>query len=92
MSHHVKDLSANQKLAIESLLGRALGEDEFVSIRPIPLTKVAAPLSRRREIASEMRQHFARVDRQLEGVSPGELDAATNEALAHVRSSHKPAR
>jgi hypothetical protein len=92
MSHHVKDLSADQKLAIESLLGRALGEDEFVNIRPIPLTRVAAPLSRRREIALGLRQQFAQVDRQLEGVSPDELDAATDEALGHVRSSHKPAR
>ena len=35
MIHSAKDLSADQKLAIESLLGRVVAEDEAISIRAI---------------------------------------------------------
>jgi hypothetical protein len=33
MIHKAKDLSPDQKMAIESLLGRAVAEDEAISIR-----------------------------------------------------------
>jgi len=36
MIHSVKDLSPDQKLAIESLLGRPISEDERVSVRTVP--------------------------------------------------------
>ena len=35
MIHKAKDLSPDQKLAIESLLGRSVGEDEAISIRTL---------------------------------------------------------
>jgi hypothetical protein len=36
MLHSVKDLSPDQKLAIESLLGRPISEGEQVSVRTVP--------------------------------------------------------
>jgi hypothetical protein len=36
MIHSVKDLSPEQKLAIESLLGRPISEGEQVSVRTVP--------------------------------------------------------
>jgi hypothetical protein len=36
MIHSVKDLSPDQKLAIESLLGRPISEEERVSVRTVP--------------------------------------------------------
>jgi hypothetical protein len=36
MIHSVKDLSADQKLVIESLLGRPISEGEQVSVRTVP--------------------------------------------------------
>jgi hypothetical protein len=36
MIHSVKDLSPDQKLAIESLLGRTISEGEQVSVRTVP--------------------------------------------------------
>jgi hypothetical protein len=36
MIHSVKDLSPDQKLAIESLLGRPISEGEQVSLRTVP--------------------------------------------------------
>jgi hypothetical protein len=41
MIHKAKDLSPDQKMAIESLLGRAVAEDEAISIRT--LKSVSAP-------------------------------------------------
>ncbi len=35
--------AAEQRMAIESLLGRALLDEEALSIRPIPVTKDAPP-------------------------------------------------
>ena len=92
MVHHVKDLSAEQRMAIESLLGRALLDEEALSIRPIPVTKDAPPLSRRREIAKQMREHFAKLDQQTQDIPQDEMDGAIDEALTHVRPSYKPIR
>jgi hypothetical protein len=36
MIHSAKDLSPDQKLAIESLLGRPISEGEQVSVRTVP--------------------------------------------------------
>ncbi len=36
MIHSVKDLSPDQKLAIETLLGRPISEEEQVSVRTLP--------------------------------------------------------
>ena len=36
MIHSVKDLSPDQKLAIESLLGRPISDGEQVSVRTLP--------------------------------------------------------
>ena len=36
MIHNVKDLSLDQRLAIESLLGRRISEGEQVSVRTVP--------------------------------------------------------
>ena len=37
MIHKAKDLSQEQKSAIESLLGRAIAENEAISVRTVPL-------------------------------------------------------
>lgn len=41
MIHKAKDLSPDQKMAIESLLGRAVAENEAISIRT--MASVSAP-------------------------------------------------
>lgn len=92
MVHSVKDMSADQRLAVESLLGRQLRDEEKVSIRPIPVTKDAPPLARRHEISEAMREYFARIDEQRKDVPQEEIDAAIDEALKHVRPSYNPIR
>jgi hypothetical protein len=37
MIHRAKDLSQEQKNAIESLLGRAIAENEAISVRTVPV-------------------------------------------------------
>ncbi len=37
MIHKAKDLSQEQKIAIESLLGRAVAENEAISVRAVPI-------------------------------------------------------
>jgi hypothetical protein len=90
--HSVKDMSDDQRLAVESLLGRQLRDEEKVSIRPIPVTKDAPHLSRRLEISEAMRDYFARVDEQRKDVPDEEIEAAIDEALRHARPSYKPVR
>ena len=43
MIHKAKDLSPDQKMAIESLLGRAVAEDEAISIRTLAVAPEWAP-------------------------------------------------
>ena len=92
MVHSVKDMSADQRLAVESLLGRQLRDEEKVSVRSIPVTKDAPPFPRRREIGQAMGEYFARIDGQHKDVPEEEIDAAIDEALRHVRPSYKPDR
>lgn len=92
MIHSVKDMSDDQRLAVESLLGRQLRDEEKVSIRPIPVTKDAPPSSRRFEISEAMRDYFARIDEQRKDVPDEEIEAAIDEALRHARPSYKPVR
>jgi hypothetical protein len=79
-----KDLSTDQKVAIESLLGRSLSEDEKISIRTLPMRPAPEWLqeiqrdARRKgldtltmdEIDSEIA--VARRERRERGQRPGE--------------------
>jgi len=92
MIRHVKELSSGQRIAIESILGRALDDRETLSIRPVSVVREAPPLDRRREVAGQLRDYFARLDAEPPQCSPEELDDAIDEALKHARPSYKPAR
>lgn len=67
MIHKAKDLSPDQKMAIESLLGRSVAEDEAISVRV--LTSESAPewLQKSWESAKRL---------GLERLSTEEIDAA----------------
>jgi hypothetical protein len=89
MIHKAKDLSSEQRLAIESLLGRAIAEQEEISIRTLPET-LPVSAERRRVIIEELRKHFAAVDAQRQPVSPQEADEIINEALRSTRPNYRP--
>jgi hypothetical protein len=88
MMLNAKELSSDQKLAIEALLGRPVSENEMVSIRAFELRAVSA--QRRQEIAEELRRIFAEVDAKRQPVSAQEADDIVNEAMRSSRPHYRP--
>ncbi len=88
MLHMVKDLSPDQRVALESLLGRRLLDDEGLAIQPSRVLQ-EAPVGEER--ARAYRDYLANCDKiaqRADGVSEEELDAVIDEACHQVR--HPP--
>ncbi|MBM3738286.1 MAG: hypothetical protein FJW39_21090 [Acidobacteria bacterium] len=84
MGYLAKDLSPEQRIAIESLLGRPISEQEAISVRaydPNP------PVSdqRRREIIEGLKAHFAEVDAHRPASTADEAEEAFEEAMRQSR-------
>ena len=93
MLHHVRDLSPDQKRAIENLLGRPVSEDESVSIKGIrPSAIIPSQLSpeQRKEALEKLDRYFAKVDAQRTPVSEKEEEEIINEALRSTRPNYRP--
>jgi hypothetical protein len=93
MLHHVKDLSPDQKRAIENLLGHPVSEDESVSIKSIRPSAIIPPQlspDERKEALDELRRYFAKVDAQRRPVSEKEEEEIINEALRSTRPNYRP--
>ncbi len=93
MLHPVKDLSPEDRRAIENLLGRPLDEDESVSIKSIRPSAIIPPSltpEERKEAVKKLHQYFAKVDAQRKPVSAEEEEAIINEALRSVRRDYRP--
>jgi hypothetical protein len=86
MVHHVKELSPTQRIAIESLLGRALRDNESVTIRPAVL-KDSPQGEERARLAHQYRQHLDELAERVKDVPEEEIDAAIEEAIRHARQS-----
>ena len=80
MIHRAKDLSPDQKMAIESLLGRVVAEDEAISIRTV--TPASAPEWLRKSWDSAKRL-------DLDGLSMEEIDAEID-AARKARRNRQP--
>jgi hypothetical protein len=94
MMHHVKDLSPEQRVAIESLLGRSVSEDEAVSIKALnPSAIVPSRLTEeeRKAALEKLDLYFARVDAQRQPVSQEDEEAIIDEALRSARPGYRPA-
>jgi len=92
--HLVKDLSLEQKIAIESLLGRSVSEDEAVSIKALdPSAIVPSRLTEaeRKTALENLDSYFSRVDAQRQPASQEEEEAIINEALRSTRPGYSPA-
>ncbi len=87
MIRHAKDLSAEQKAVIESLLGRRVLEDEAISIRAIELPPLSA--ERKHELAEQLEKLFAEVDARRKPSSPEEADDVIDEAMRDVRPGYR---
>ncbi len=73
MIHKAKDLSPGQKMAIESLLGRPIAEDEAISIRTLASLSAPEWLQKSWESASRLG-----LDRLSSEEIDAEIDAARN--------------
>jgi Asp-tRNA(Asn)/Glu-tRNA(Gln) amidotransferase A subunit family amidase len=85
-----KDLSADQKAAIETLLGRRVQEGESVSVRTFEPANVSH--QRKLEIADELRKYFAEVDASRKPVAEDEAEDIITEAMRSVRPGNRPHR
>jgi hypothetical protein len=93
MLHHVKDLSPDQKLAIENLLGHPVSEDESVSIKSIRPSAIIPPQlspEDRQEALEKLRRYFAKVDEQRKPASESEEEEIIDEALRSTRPTYRP--
>jgi hypothetical protein len=81
MIHKAKDLSPEQKLAIESLLGRSVAEDETISIRT--LSSASAPEWLRNSWESAKRQ-------DVDQLSMEEIDVEIQVARKARRNRQQP--
>jgi hypothetical protein len=88
MIRDVKDLSPDQRMAVESLLGRSVSEQETVSIRAFQPPAISD--QRRQEIVAALQQYFAEVDAKRQPVSPEEADGIINEAMRYSRPGYRP--
>ncbi len=91
MIHKAKDLSPDQKLALEGLLGRAISEQEEISIRTLQPPPGVSP-ERRREILAALRAYFAQADAQRQPASRGQAEDIINEALRSTRPEYRSVR
>jgi len=93
MMHRVKDLSPEQRLTVEALLGRSVSNDEAVSIRAVvPATVIPSRLSpdERADAMRRIDRYFARVDAARKPVSEDEEEAIFLEAMRSVRPDYRP--
>jgi hypothetical protein len=87
MAYLAKDLSPEQRLAIESLLGRSMSEKEAIAIRAYE-PAVLSP-ERRAEVVAELEAYFAALDAARETASPPEADAIFEEAMRQSRPNYR---
>jgi len=93
MLHHVKDLSPEQRRAVENLLGRAVSDDESISIKGIRASAIIpSHLSpqEREQVIEKLQMYFAKIDSQREPASEAEEEEIINEALRSVRPGYRP--
>lgn len=82
MIHQARDLSPEQRAAVELLLGRPLAESEAVSVQAFEPSPVSEDL--RRDVSSKLKALFAEVDRN---VKPGTEEQAEEIFTEAMRSS-----
>jgi hypothetical protein len=82
-----RDLSPEQRSAIESLLGRPLMEGEEVSVRAFESPNLS--VQRKKELVRKLNEYFAEVDAHREPHSPREVEKIQNDAMKSVRAGYR---
>jgi len=87
MWHKVKDLSSDQRLVIESLLGRQLQDDEGLNIQPSRVLQEAPVGEERSRAYAQYLSHLDMLAGRVKDIPDDELDAIIDEACDHARHS-----
>ena len=88
MSHRVRDLSSEQRLAIESLIGRKLQDDEGLSIQPSHILHEAPVGEERSRAYASYLGHLELLSSRVGDIPDPELDAVIDAACDYARHSH----
>lgn len=85
MWHRVKDLSSDQRIALENLIGRSLQEDEGLNIQPSRVLK-EAPVGEERSYAYDRYlRDLDQIAQRARDVPDAELETIIDEACDQVR-------
>ena len=87
MIHKAKDLSPDQRLALESLLGRPVREQEAVSIRVFEQPAMSDHV--RQEIVDKLERLFAEVDANRDPGTGAADDEIITEAMRGTRPNYR---
>ena len=87
MLHLVKDLSPEQRLAIESLIGRRLQDDEGLFIQTSRILKEAPAGEERVRAYDQYLGHLDMLAGRAKDMPDTDLDAIIDEACYHARHS-----
>jgi len=87
MIRQAKDLSPDQKAAIESLLERQLQASEAISIRAIEPPVLSD--ERKRQLAEELKSYFVEVDARRKQGCAKDAEGVIDEALRSVRPGYR---
>jgi len=82
--HKVRTVSATVRNALEQLLGRALSDNEAISVRTYQPHEAPSP-EQQRAIAEELRQYFAKIDERTKDIPESEQEEIVDEAIRSVR-------
>ena len=88
MIYKAKELSPDQKVAIESLLGRRVMAEEAVSVRAFEPPALSD--KRRQEIVDALKHYFFEVDASRRPVSSEEAEETITEAIRSTRPHYAP--
>lgn len=90
MLHKASELSYEQRMALESLPGRAISDRETVSVRAFESPPLSDEL--RQEVLDGLDAYFARIDAKRPALSDQEAEAILNDALRSTRPHYRPLR
>lgn len=90
MAYLVKDLSPEQRVVLESLLGRALSEHEAVAVRAYEPPSLFP--ERRAEIIAALEAHFMAIEAAREPTAREDADLIFEEAMRQTRPDYRAHR
>ena len=89
--YKARALSPPVRSALEQLLGRALRDNEAISVRAYQPHEAPSQLQQR-AIAGELRRYFAKIDEKTKDIPASEQEEILDEAIRSVRPDYRSTR